>query len=189
MLNNDVCRYNYIDVNELPEDIQNQILEVQEQTGFIPNVFLTLARRPDEFRAFFDYYQAIMSREANLSLAEKEMIIVSTSALNGCQYCVVAHGAVLRIITKEPLLADKLGINHRHCDISPRQKAILDFCIKLSRQPEEIEQQDYEVLYKQGLDDEDIWDISSICAFFGLSNRMAIITAMQPNPEFYTMGR
>lgn len=189
MLNPAICRYPCSTLNELPEDIQAMIVEVQEKTGFIPHVFLTLARRPNEFRAFFDYYQAIMTREANLSLAEKEMIIVTTSAANGCQYCVVAHGAVLRIVSKDPLLSDQLSTNHRHAAITERQKAILDFSLKLCRAPEEICQQDYEALYMQGLTDEDIWDISSVCAFFGLSNRMAVISAMQPNVEFYTMGR
>lgn len=189
MFNTDVCRYHYINLNNLPEDIQAIITEVQEKTGFIPNVFLTLARRPDEFRAFFDYYQAIMNREANLSLAEKEMIVVATSSANGCQYCVVAHGAVLRIITKQPILSDQISINHHHSAITQRQKSILDFSMKLCRTPEQVNEEDYNHLYKQGLDDEDIWDISSVCAFFGLSNRMAIISAMQPNPEFYTMGR
>jgi uncharacterized peroxidase-related enzyme len=174
----------------MPEDIRERILTVQEKAGFIPNVFLTLAHRPAEFRAFFAYHDAIMEREGcTLTPAEKEMIIVATSSANGCQYCVVAHGALLRVFAKEPLLADQIAINYLHAPLSERQRAMLDFAIKLSRTPEAICDRDYQLLYQVGYDDEDIWDIAGITAFFGLSNRMAIVTAMQANVEFYTMAR
>jgi len=190
MSQSDISRYPVPELNTLPEDIQSRILEVQEKAGFIPNVFLTLAHRPAEFRAFFTYHDAIMEREeSTLTPAEKEMIIVATSAANGCQYCVVAHGALLRIFAKEPLLADQIAINYLHAPISPRQKAMMDFAMSLSQSPEVISEDDYEALYMHGFDDEDIWDIAGITAFFGLSNRMAIITSMQANREFYTMAR
>ncbi|MGB0466520.1 MAG: peroxidase-related enzyme [Pontibacterium sp.] len=186
----DISRYPVPELNTLPEDIQQRILAVQEKAGFIPNVFLTLAHRPAEFRAFFSYHDAIMEREeSTLTPAEKEMIIVATSAANGCQYCVIAHGALLRIFAKDPLLADQIAINYLHTPISERQKAMLEFAMTLSRSPELISQDDYQVLYSHGYDDEDIWDIAGVTAFFGLSNRMAIITAMQANQEFYTMAR
>jgi len=185
-----ISRYPVPDINTLPEDIRARILDVQEKAGFIPNVFLTLAHRPDEFRAFFAYHDAIMEREeSNLTPAEKEMIIVATSAANGCQYCVVAHGALLRIFAKEPLLADQIAINYLHAPMSDRQRAMLDFATTLSRTPEQVNQASYDALYAQGFDDEDIWDITAVTAFFGLSNRMAIVAAMQANTEFYTMAR
>jgi uncharacterized peroxidase-related enzyme len=185
-----ISRYPVPDLNTLPDDIRDRILAVQEKARFIPNVFLTLAHRPAEFRAFFAYHDAIMEREGStLSPAEKEMIIVATSAQNGCQYCVIAHGALLRVFSKEPFLADQIAINYLHAPLTERQNAMLAFSIKLSRTPELVSEADYEILKAQGFDDEDILDISGITAFFGLSNRMAIVTEMQANSEFYTMAR
>ncbi|WP_028469461.1 peroxidase-related enzyme [Neptunomonas japonica] len=185
-----ISRYPVPSLDSLPDDIRERILAVQEKARFIPNVFLTLAHRPAEFRAFFAYHDAIMEREGStLSPAEKEMIIVATSAANGCQYCVVAHGALLRVFAKEPLLADQIAVNYLHAPISERQKAMLAFSLKLSRTPERVQDSDYEALKTQGFDDEDILDITGITAFFGLSNRMAIVTNMQANTEFYTMAR
>ncbi len=185
-----ISRYPVPELNSLPEDIRDRILAVQEKAGFIPNVFLGLAYRPAEFRAFFTYHDAIMEREGGtLTPAEKEMIIVATSAANGCQYCVVAHGALLRVFSKEPLLADQIAINYRHAPLSDRQKAMLAFAIKICRTPETVDESDYAQLKDQGYDDDDILDITGITAFFGLSNRMAIVTAMQANREFYTMAR
>lgn len=186
----DISRYPVPELSTLPEDIRDRILAVQEKAGFIPNVFLTLAYRPAEFRAFFAYHDAIMEREGcTLTPAEKEMIIVATSAANGCQYCVIAHGALLRVFAKEPLLADQIAVNYLHAPLSDKQKAMLAFALKLSRTPEQINENDYTELKQQGFDDEDILDISGITAFFGLSNRMAIVTSMQANEEFYTMAR
>lgn len=190
MSNSPISRYPVPQLDSLPDDIRERMLAVQEKAKFIPNVFLTLAHRPAEFRAFFAYHDAIMEREGStLSPAEKEMIIVATSAANGCQYCVVAHGALLRVFAKEPLLADQIAVNYLHAPISPRQKAMLSFSLKLSRTPELIQDSDYAVLKELGYDDEDILDITGITAFFGLSNRMAIVTHMQANAEFYTMAR
>ncbi|WP_299183408.1 peroxidase-related enzyme [uncultured Neptuniibacter sp.] len=186
----DISRYPVPELSTLPEDIRDRILAVQEKAGFIPNVFLTLAYRPAEFRSFFAYHDAIMEREGcTLTPAEKEMIIVATSAANGCQYCVIAHGALLRVFAKEPLLADQIAVNYLHAPLSDKQKAMLAFALKLSRTPEQINENDYTELKQQGFDDEDILDISGITAFFGLSNRMAIVTSMQANEEFYTMAR
>jgi len=176
------------DVNDLPDDIKTAILGVQEKAGFIPNVFLVLARRPDEFRAFFAYHDALMNREG-LTQAEKEMIIVATSANNDCLYCVVAHGAVLRIRAKNALIADQVAINYRKADISDRHKAMLDFALKVSNDAGVLGDADFETLRSHGFKDEEIWDIAGITAFFGLSNRMANLTAMRPNDEFYAMGR
>lgn len=190
MSHSEVCRYPVPALDTMPEDIRERILTVQEKAGFIPNVFLTLAHRPAEFRAFFAYHDAIMEREGcTLTPAEKEMIIVATSSANGCQYCVVAHGALLRVFAKEPLLADQIAINYLHAPLNEKQRAMLDFAIKLSRTPEQICDRDYQLLYQVGYNDEDIWDIAGITAFFGLSNRMAIVTSMQANAEFYTMAR
>lgn len=186
----EIGRYPIPELAELPDDIRTRILEVQEKAGFIPNVFLVLAHRPAEFRAFFAYHDALMEREeSTLTPAEKEMIIVATSAANGCQYCVVAHGALLRIFAKEPLLADQIAVNYLHAPLTERQKAMLAFALKLSRSPELVSEADYQALYEQGYSDDDIWDIAGITAFFGLSNRMAIVTSMQANREFYTMAR
>ncbi len=190
MLNPAISRYDVPELDSLPEDIRERILSVQEKAGFVPNVFATLAHRPDEFRAFFAYHDALMEREGStLSAAEKEMIVVATSAANGCEYCVVAHGALVRVFSKEKLLADQVAINHRHAPLTARQKAMLDFAMKVARTPEQIEQSDYDALYQHDYTDEDIWDIAGITGFFGLSNRMAIVSGMRANEEFYTMGR
>jgi len=173
----------------LPEDIRAAILKVQEKSGFVPEVFLRLARRPEEFRAFFAYHDALMLKEGNLSKGEREMIVVATSAANQCLYCVVAHGALLRIFEKKPLIADQIAVNHRKADITPRQRAILDFAMKVAFESDTLDDEDFEVLHEHGLNDEDAWDIGAIAAFFALSNRMANLSGMLPNPEFYLMGR
>ncbi|MCP5426532.1 MAG: peroxidase-related enzyme [Gammaproteobacteria bacterium] len=175
--------------NELPEDIRERILAVQEKSGFIPNIFLLLAHRPDEFRAFFAYHDALMEKPGNLTKAEREMIVVATSNNNQCQYCVVAHGAILRIRAKDPLIADQVAINYRKADITDRQKAMLDFAMQVSTRAYEVSEKDIEVLKAHGFTDEDIWDIGAITAFFGLSNRMANMTSLRPNAEFYALGR
>lgn len=184
-----ISRYPVPDVNDLPEDIKQIILNVQEKSGFIPNVFLTLAHRPDEFRAFMAYHDALLERDSNLTKAEKEMIIVATSNDNNCQYCVVAHGAILRIRAKNPLIADQIAVNYRKADITPRQKAMIDFAMKVSNESGAIGDEDFETLRTHGFTDEDIWDIAGITAFFGLSNRMANFTSMRPNDEFFAMAR
>ncbi len=183
-----VSRFPIPELSELPEDIRTAILAVQEKAGFIPNVFLTLAHRPDEFRAFFAYHDAVMYTE-RLTQAEKEMIIVATSSANSCLYCVVAHGAVLRIRARNPLVADQVATNYRKADISARHKAMLDFALKVSNDAGAISEADFAALHDHGFDDEAIWDIAGVTAFFGLSNRMANLTAMRPNDEFYGMGR
>jgi len=184
-----ISRYPVPDLDELPDDLRDRILAVQEKAGFVPNVFLGLAHRPAECRAFFDYHDALMLRDGNLSKAEREMIVVSTSGANNCQYCVVAHGAILRIYAKDPLVADQVAINFRKADISARQRAMLVFAEKVAINSAALEESDYEALREHGFDDEDIWDIGAIAAFFALSNRMANLTAMRPNDEFYLMGR
>jgi uncharacterized peroxidase-related enzyme len=187
-------RYPVPELNNLPEDIRAKILEVQDKAGFVPNVFLAFARRPAEWRAFFAYHDALMlpesvGRESGLTKGEREMIVTTTSAANHCLYCVVAHGAILRIYEKKPLVADQVAINFRKADISPRQRAMLDFAMKVCQHSDEIEDADFAALHAQGLNDEDAWDIAAITAFFGLSNRMASFSGMMPNPEFYLMGR
>jgi uncharacterized peroxidase-related enzyme len=187
-------RYPFPDLNTLPEDIRARILEVQEKVGFIPHVFLGLARRPAEWRAFFAYHDALMTpetagRTSGLSKGEREMIVTATSAANQCLYCVVAHGAILRIYEKKPLLADQLAVNYRKADIVPRQRAMLDFAMKVCQRSHEIDDSDFATLNAHGYTDEDAWDIAAITAFFGLSNRVASLCGMQPNPEFYLMGR
>ncbi len=177
------------ELKELPEDLRERILAVQEKSGFVPNVFLTFARRPEEFRAFFAYHDALMEKDSGLSKAEREMIVVATSAANGCQYCVVAHGAILRIRAKDPLLADQLAINYRKTNLSARQRAMLDFAMKVSQDSASLEAEDYEKVEAAGFTSEDIWDIGAIAALFALSNRMANLTAMRPNEEFYALGR
>ena len=177
------------EIKDLPDDIRARILAVQEKSGFVPNVFLVLAHRPDEFRAFFAYHDALMDKKGNLSKAEREMIVVATSNANQCQYCVVAHGAILRIRAKNPLIADQVAVNYRKADITPRQKAMLDFAMKVSARAHEVDDHDFETLRQHGFDQDDIWDIAGIAAFFGLSNRMANVTSMRPNDEFYGMGR
>tara|TARA_R110001599_G_scaffold353869_1_gene601198 strand:+ start:7632 stop:8198 length:567 start_codon:yes stop_codon:yes gene_type:complete len=184
-----ISRYPIPDINGLPEDIKTKVLAVQEKAGFIPNVFLTLAHRPHEFRAFFAYHDALMEKESGLTKADMEMIVVTTSADNSCQYCVVAHGAILRIRAKNPLIADQVSVNYRKADITPRQTAMLDFAMKVSSNADTICDADFEFMRDHGFSDEDIWDIASITAFFGLSNRMANFTSMRPNDEFYSMGR
>lgn len=183
-------RYPFPDLNQLPEDIRARILEVQEKSGFIPNVFLGLARRPAEWRAFFAYHDALMLKEeGSLTKGEKEMIVTATSSANHCLYCVVAHGAILRIYEKKPLVADQVATNYLKAEISPRQKAMLDFAMKVCLESHTVNEDDFEKLKPHGFDDEDIWDIAAITAFFGLSNRMASFSNMMPNPEFYLLGR
>jgi uncharacterized peroxidase-related enzyme len=183
-------RYPAPDLNTLPADIQARILEVQEKAGFIPNVFIAFARRPAEWRAFFAYHDALMLKEGgHLSKGEREMIVTTTSASNNCLYCVVAHGAILRIYEKKPLVADQVAVNYLKADISPRQKAMLDFAMKVCLHSDAIDDADFAALHAHGFDDEDAWDIAAITAFFGLSNRMASFSGMMPNPEFYVMGR
>lgn len=177
------------DVDGLPDDIRERILAVQEKSGFIPNVFLALAHRPDEFRAFFAYHDALMDKDSGLSKAEREMIVVATSGINQCQYCVVAHGAILRIRQKDPLIADQVATNYRKADITARQKKMLDFAVKVSQRGHEVDDGDRQALRDAGFSDEDIWDIGAIAAFFGLSNRMANLLNMRPNDEFYLLGR
>ena len=189
MNNKPISRYPIPDINELPDDLKQKVLDVQEKAGFIPTVFLTLAYRPEECRAFFAYHDALMERESGLTEADKEMIIVATSNENQCLYCVVAHGAVLRIRAKDPLVADQVATNYKKADITPRQKAMLNFAMKVSNQASDICDQDFENLKEHGFTNDDIWDIAGITAFFGLSNRMANFTSMRPNNEFYTMGR
>lgn len=184
-----ISRFQVPSLESLPEDMREKILAVQEKSGFIPNVFLVLAHRPAEFRAFFDYHDALMEKDSNLTKGEREMIVVATSNLNQCQYCVVAHGAILRIREKNPEIADQVAVNYRKADITDRQKAMLDFAIKVSQQAQEVCDADFEELKRHGFNDEDIWDISGIAAFFGLSNRMANVTNMRPNAEFYSLGR
>ena len=188
------ARYPAPDLNTLPDDIKAKVLEVQEKAGFIPNVFLGFARRPAEWRAFFAYHDALMDpqsagRSSNLTKGDREMIVTTTSAANQCLYCVVAHGAILRIYEKKPFVADQVAVNHRKADITPRQRAMLDFAMKVCLRSAEIDDSDFDALHPHGFDDEDIWDIAAITAFFGLSNRMASFAGMQPNPEFYLMGR
>jgi len=184
-----ISRFPVPDLHSLPEDIRERILAVQEKSGFVPNVFLALAHRPEEFRAFFAYHDALMEKESGLTKGEREMIVVTTSGLNECIYCVVAHGAILRIREKNPLIADQLATNYRKADISNRQRVMLDFAVKVSRKAQQIGEPDFERLRSEGFSDEDIWDIGAIAAFFALSNRMANMTAMRPNDEFYILGR
>jgi uncharacterized peroxidase-related enzyme len=176
-------------LDKLPEDIRARIMAVQEKSGFVPNVFLTLAYRPDEFRAFFAYHDALMEKDSGLTKAEREMIVVATSAANQCQYCVIAHGAILRIRAKSPVIADQIAVNYRKADITPRQRAMLDFAMKVSRAAEEVTETDFTALAAHGFSDDDIWDIAAVAAFFALSNRIANVTAMRPNDEFYMLGR
>jgi uncharacterized peroxidase-related enzyme len=187
-------RYPHPDLNTVPEDIKARILETQEKAGFIPNVFLAFARRPAEWRAFFAYHDALMmpetaGRESGLTKGDREMIVTTTSAANNCLYCVVAHGAILRIYEKKPLVADQVAVNYLKAEISPRQKAMLDFAMKVCLQSDQISDADFSALHSHGFNDEDAWDIAAITAFFGLSNRMASFSGMMPNPEFYLMGR
>jgi len=184
-----ISRFGVPELASLPEDVRARILEVQEKSGFVPNVFLALAQRPDEFRAFFAYHDALMLRESGLSKADREMIIVATSGANGCLYCVVAHGALLRIYAKNPLVADQVAVNYLKADITPRQKAMLAFAMKVCTDSASLVDADFAALREHGFSDEDAWDIGAITGLFGLSNRMANLTSMRPNDEFYLMGR
>ncbi|WP_298106448.1 peroxidase-related enzyme [Bradyrhizobium sp.] len=185
----DISRFPVPAITDLPDDIRSRLLAVQEKSGFIPNVFLTLAFRPEEFRAFFAYHDALMEKDSGLSKAEREMIVVATSSANQCQYCVIAHGAILRIRAKNPLIADQIAANYRKADITPRQRAMLDFAMKVSQEAQLVSDADFAALAALGFSDDDIWDIAAISAFFGLSNRLANVSAMRPNDEFYLMGR
>ena len=184
-----ISRYPVPDVGTLPEDIRARILKVQEKSGFVPNVFLALAHRPDEFRAFFAYHDALMDKDSGLTKAEREMIVVAVAGANGCQYCVVAHGAILRVRAKNPLIADQVAINYREADITPRQRAMLDFALKVAEDSRAIDERDFAALRAHGFADEDVWDIAGVTAFFSLSNRFANFVALRPNDEFYLMGR
>jgi len=184
-----VSRFPIPELDTLPEDIRGRIVAVHEKAGFIPNVFLAWAHRPDEFRAFFAYHDALLEKEGGLTKAEREMIVVATSSLNHCHYCVIAHGAILRIRAKNPLLADQIAINYLNADLTPRQRAMLDFAVKVAERSHQVCEEDFAVLREHGMSDEDVWDIGSITALFALSNRVANLMALQPNAEFYTMGR
>jgi 4-carboxymuconolactone decarboxylase len=182
-------RFPIPELKDMPDDIRERMLAVQEKSGFIPNVFLALAHRPDEFRAFFAYHDALMDKPGNLSKAEREMIVVATSSVNQCQYCVIAHGAILRIRSKNPLIADQVAANYRKADISERQKAMLDFAMKVSQSAHLVGEADFDMLKSHGFTEDDIWDIAAITAFFGMSNRLANVGSMRPNAEFYALGR
>jgi uncharacterized peroxidase-related enzyme len=184
-----ISRFPVPELKDLPDDVRSRILGVQEKSGFVPNVFLALAHRPDEFRAFFAYHDALMEKEGGLSKADREMIVVATSGANQCQYCVVAHGAILRIRAKNPLIADQVATNYRKADITPRQRAMLDFAMKVSLAAYEVSETDYQALEKAGFTRDEAWDIGAIAAFFALSNRLANMASMRPNDEFYLMGR
>lgn len=184
-----ISRFPAPTLEETPDDIRARLLAVQEKAGFIPNVFLALARRPEEFRAFMAYHDALMDKPGALTKAEREMIVVVTSNANQCQYCVVAHGAILRVRAKNPLIADQVAINYRKADITPRQKAVLDFAMKVAFEAYAVGDDDIATLAQHGFDQEDAWDIAAIAAFFGMSNRLANVASIRPNDEFYTMGR
>ncbi|MCX8004695.1 MAG: peroxidase-related enzyme [Burkholderiaceae bacterium] len=184
-----ISRFPVPALNDLPEDIRARILAVQEKAGFVPNVFLALAHRPQEFRAFFAYHDALMEKEGGLTKAEREMIVVATSGANQCQYCVVAHGAILRVRAKNPYLADQVAINYRKADLTPRQRAMLDFALKVALRSHEIGEEDFAALRAHGFTEEDIWDIGAIAAFFAMSNRLANMASIRPNDEFYLLGR
>ena len=189
MSNSAISRFKVPELHELPEDIRQRILAVQEKAGFIPNIFLALAHRPDEFRAFFSYHDALMEKSEGLTKAEREMIVVATSGFNQCIYCVVAHGAILRIREKNPLIADQVATNYRKADITAKQSMMLDFAVKISQQANEIGESDIQTLRENGFAMEEIWDIGSIAALFALSNRLANMADIKPNPEFYNMAR
>jgi uncharacterized peroxidase-related enzyme len=184
-----ISRYPVPKLEDLPEDIRARMFEVQEKAGFIPNVFLTLAHRPEEWRAFFAYHDALMLRDSGLTKAEREMIVVATSGANDCLYCIVAHGAILRVYAKNPWLADQVAANYRKADITDRQKAMLEFALKVASRSSELVEEDYAKLRGHGFSEEDIWDIGAIAAFFALSNRMADLISMRPNEEFHLLGR
>ena len=184
-----ISRFPVPEIADLPEDLRTMILAIQEKVGFVPNVFLVLAHRPDELRAFMAYHDALMLRDGGLTAVDREMIVVVTSSDNRCHYCVVAHGAVLRIRAKQSKIADQLAINYRKADITPRQMAMLDFALKVSNDADSVGEEDFATLRGHGFSDDDIWDIAGITAFFGMSNRMANFTSMRPNDEFYIIGR
>lgn len=189
MTQTETSRFPIPQLSTLPDDIRTRILAVQEKSGFVPNVFMVLAQRPEEFRAFFAYHDTLMDKDTGLSKAEREMIVVATSAVNQCLYCVIAHGAVLRIRAKKPLLADQIAVNYRKADISARQKAMLDFAVKITNESHKVGEPDFAILAEHGLSNDEIWDIAAISAFFGMSNRIANFSSMMPNDEFYTLGR
>jgi uncharacterized peroxidase-related enzyme len=189
MTDRPISRFPVPDLPDMPADIRARILAVQEKAGFVPNIFLALAHRPDEFRAFFAYHDALMERDGGLTKAEREMIVVATSGANQCQYCVVAHGAILRIRARDPHIADQVATNYRKADITPRQRAMLDFAMQVSRSAETVEEADFAALEAHGFDREDVWDIGAIAAFFALSNRFANMVSLRPNDEFHLMGR
>jgi uncharacterized peroxidase-related enzyme len=184
-----VSRFPVPELSALPDDIRARIVAVHEKAGFIPNVFLAWAHRPDEFRAFFAYHDALLEKKEGLTKAEREMIVVATSAINHCHYCVIAHGAILRIRAKQPLIADQIAINYLNADVTPRQRAMLDFGVKVAERSHEVSDADFAALRAAGLSEDEIWDIGAIAALFALSNRMANVMALRPNEEFYTMGR
>ena len=184
-----ISRYPVPALGAMPEDVRARILRVQEKAGFVPNVFLLLARRPDEFRAFMAYHDALMDKEGGLTRAEREMIVVATSAANRCLYRVVAHGAILRVRARNPLIADQVAVDHRKADVTARQRAMLDFAMKVAQQAEAVDEADSAVLREHGFSDDDIWDIATIAAFFSMSNRLANFASLRPNDEFYTLGR
>jgi uncharacterized peroxidase-related enzyme len=184
-----ISRYPAPELRDCPDDIRERIVAVQEKSGFVPNVFLALARRPDEFRAFFAYHDALMEKSGGLSKAEREMIVVATSGVNNCQYCVVAHGAILRIRAKNPLIADQVAINYRKADLTPKHRAMLDFAVKVAERSHAIDDKDYDDLKSHGFSDDDAWDIAAIAAMFAMSNRLANAFSIRPNDEFYLMGR
>jgi uncharacterized peroxidase-related enzyme len=189
MSNIPISRFEPPALADLPADVAERIATVAEKSGFVPNVFLALARRPDEFRAFFAYHDALMEKAGGLSKAERETIVVATSALNQCQYCVIAHGAILRIRAKNALIADQVAVNHRKADLSPRERAMLDFALKVAARSHEIDDADYAALKGAGFTDDDAWDIAAIAALFAMSNRLANAFSIRPNDEFYAMGR
>jgi uncharacterized peroxidase-related enzyme len=184
-----ISRFPIPELDALPEDVRARIVAVHEKAGFIPNVFLAWAHRPDEFRAFFAYHDALLEKKGGLTKAEREMIVVATSAVNHCHYCVIAHGAILRIRAKDPLLADQIAVNYLNADLTPRQRAMLDFGVKVAERSHEVDEHDLSALRGHGLTDDDIWDIGAIAALFALSNRMANLMALRPNHQFYAMGR
>lgn len=189
MSDHPISRFPVPSLDDLPEDIATKLKGVQEKVGFIPNIFLTFAYRPTEFRAFVAYHDALMEKEEGLTKAEREMIVVATSSRNQCHYCVIAHGAILRIRARDPLIADQIAINHKRANISPRQSAMLDYALKVSRESETVSESDFETLKEHGFTQDDIWDIGAISAFFAMGNRIANVTATRPNDEFYSMGR
>jgi len=189
MMEQPISRFPVPALADLPEDVRARILAVQEKSGFVPNVFLTLAHRPDEFRAFFAYHDALMEKESGLSKAEREMIVVATSGANQCQYCVVAHGAILRVRARNALIADQVAVNYRKADLTPRQRTMLDFALKVALRSAEVGEADFAALRERGFSEEDIWDIGAVAAFFAMSNRLANMTSMRPNDEFFLLGR